>query len=346
MRLATLASTAMLLSGCTFHSTDANEVGVLTRKIALIGKPGVQDEIFQPGATYSFMAIVTDWHVFKTNTQNLEMSADPKKGDRKERDDLQFKTHDGNDIAVDVTVTWHIDQSKAPHLLKYVAGSTEEVKERLVRTLSRSMVRDVLGTMTSEEFYVAQKRFQKAEEAHEKLNAATAPEGVLIDRVLLNEFHFAKKYEEVIHDRVLADQTAQRMVSEGNAALQDSLSKLATAKGQVEQKIARANGTLAQARLESDAELYRQKSVAEAVRAEKAAKAQGIRKQNEAMGGVGGRTLVKLKIAEALEGKQIIFMPGGGKAGALQTMNINDLLSRYAGAQAVERESKESKEEK
>src|SRR5260221_566648 len=96
-------------AGCTFHSTDSNEVGVLTRKIALFGKPGVQDEVYQPGATYTFMAIVTDWSVFKTSSQNLEMSADPKVGDRRERDDLQFKTHDGNDIAVDVTVTWHID---------------------------------------------------------------------------------------------------------------------------------------------------------------------------------------------------------------------------------------------
>jgi hypothetical protein len=65
-----------------------------------------------------------------------------------------------------------------------------------------------------------------------------------------------------------------------------------------------------------------------------------VRKQNEALAGQGGRTLVKLRIAEALEGKQILFLPGGGKAGALQTTNLNDLLARFASAAEVQRESK------
>ena len=46
--------------------------------------------------------------------------------------------------------------------------------------------------------------------------------------------------------------------------------------------------------------------------------------------GTGGRAMVKLRVAEALAGKQIIFLPGGAKSGGLQTMNLNDLLARYA----------------
>ena len=46
--------------------------------------------------------------------------------------------------------------------------------------------------------------------------------------------------------------------------------------------------------------------------------------------------MVKLRVAEALEGKQILFVPGGGKGGALQTMNVNDLISRYATMQIQE----------
>ncbi len=340
MRAALIAGLAVL-SGCTFHSTDSNEVGVLTRKVAPFGKTGVQDEVFAPGATYTFVPFFTDWSVFKTNTQNLEMVADARRGDRNTRDDLEFKTHDGNDISVDVTVSWRIEPSKTPHLLQFVGASTEIVKEKLVRPLCRSLVRDVLNTMTSEEFYVSEKRFLKAEEARTRLAAVAGPEGVLIERVLLGEHRFAKKYEEVIHDKKLAEQTAERMVSEGKAAEQEALSKLATAKGQVEQKIAQARGQFERVRLETDAELYRAKSAAEAVRAEKAAHAQGIRKQNEAMGGAGGRTLVKLRIAEALEGKQLIFIPGGGKGGALQTVNMNDLIARFAGAAEVRRAGKE-----
>jgi len=157
----------LLAAGCTFHNTDSTEVGVLTRKIAFFGKSGVQPETYPPGATYTFPAFITDWNVYNVALQNLAMVRSVQKGDRGSRDDVEFKTHDGNDIAVDVTVAWRIDTAKAPWILEHVGGSTDEVKENLVRPACRSIVRDVLNAMTSEEFYVSEKRFLKAEEARE-----------------------------------------------------------------------------------------------------------------------------------------------------------------------------------
>jgi regulator of protease activity HflC (stomatin/prohibitin superfamily) len=255
------------------------------------------------------------------------------RGDRAERDDMAFKTHDGNDIGVDVTVAWRIDTAKAPYLLERVGANTADVKEHLVRPATRSIVRDVLNTMTSEEFYVSDKRFAKAEEAREKLAAVLGPEGVIVERVILGEHHFHAEYEKVIHDKKLAEQTAERMVSEGNAAEQEAKRNLETARGEVAQKIAKAKGGLDQFRLRSDADFFKAQREAEAILAEKRARAKGVEKQNRALAGAGGRAMVKLKIAEALAGKQIIFMPGGGKNG-LQTVNLNDLLARYAVSQA------------
>lgn len=326
-----------LAAGCTFHNTDSTEVGVLTRKIALVGKAGVQQETYPPGATYTFAPFITDWHVFNVALQNLSMVRAVNEGDRAGRDDIEFKTHDGNDISVDVTVAWRIDQQKAPWILEHVGGSTNEVKENLVRPACRSIVRDVLNTMTSEEFYVSDKRFQKAEEAREKLAKVMGPEGIIVERVILGEHHFHPEYEKVIHDKKLAEQTAERMVSEGHAAQQESLRNLETAKGQVSQKIAGAQGSLDQVKLHADADFYTSQREAEAILSEKKAHAKGVEKTNQAMSGAGGRTLVKLRVAEALEGKEIVFLPGGGK---LQTLNLNELLGRYSAAKAVEQEEK------
>ena len=337
-----LLALAIMSAGCTFHSTDSTEVGVLTRKLSffgILGKTGVQQETFPPGATYTFPGLITDWNVFNVALQNLEMVAAGNRGDRQGRDDIEFKTHDGNDIAVDVTVAWRIDTAKAAYVLEHVGRSTQDVKDHLVRPACRSIVRDVLNTMTSEEFYVSDKRFQKAEEARDKLSAVLGPEGVIVERVILGEHHFTPEYEKVIHDKKLAEQTAERSVSEGNAALQESLRNLETAKGQVSQKIAQANGQFAQVKLHADADFYKAQREAEAILAERRAHAKGVEKQNQAMSGAGGRTMVKLKVAEALAGKQIVFLPGGGKGG-LQTMNVNDLLARFAGAESVERSSK------
>jgi regulator of protease activity HflC (stomatin/prohibitin superfamily) len=325
----------VLAAGCTFHSTDSTEVGVLTRKIGIFGKSGVQQETYPPGATYTFPAFITDWNVYNVALQNLEMirAIQKSRGPRAAMDDVEFKTHDGNDIAVDVTVAWRIDTARTPFILEHVGGSTQEVKENLVRPACRSIVRDVLNTMTSEEFYVSEKRFLKAEQAREKLTKVLAPEGVIVERVILGEHHFHPDYEKVIHDKKLAEQTAERMVSEGHAAQQEALRNLETAKGQVSQKIATARGSLDQVKLHADADYFRAQREAEAILAEKKARAKGVEKQNQAMSGAGGRTLVKLSVAEALRDKQIIFLPSGAKAGGLQTMNLNDLLARYAFAE-------------
>src|SRR6267143_752434 len=301
-----LAFLLLFTTGCTFHSTDSTEVGVLTRKIALFGKAGVQQETYPPGATYTFPAFVTDWNVYNVALQNLEMVR---------------------------TVAWRIDTAKTPWILEHVGGSTAEVKENLVRPACRSIVRDVLNTMTSEEFYVSEKRFLKAEEAREKLAKVLALEGVIVERVILGEHHFHPDYEKVIHDKKLAEQTAERMVSEGHAAQQEALRNLETAKGQVSQKIAAARGSLDQVKLYADADYFRAQREAEAILAEKKARAKGVEKTNQAMSGAGGRTMVKLSVADALRGKQILFLPSGGKGGSLQTMNLNDLLARFAFAE-------------
>src|SRR5207245_4380273 len=196
-----LAPLLFVAAGCTFHSTDSTEVGVLTRKIGIVGKGGVQQETYLPGATYTFPAFITDWNVYNVALQNLAMVRTLQKGDRGSRDDVEVKTHDGNDIAVDVTVAWRVDPAKSPWILEHVGGSTEEVKENLVRPACRSIVRDVLNAMTSEEFYVSEKRFVKAEEAREKLAEVLGPEGVIVERVILGEHHFHPDYEKVIHDK-------------------------------------------------------------------------------------------------------------------------------------------------
>ena len=338
-RLATGALLAALCCGCTFHSTDSTEVGVLTRKVTflrLLGTKGIQEETYPPGATYTFPALITDWNVFNVALQNLEMVVAKAKGDRDGRDDLEFKTHDGNDIAVDVTVAWRIDPKKASYLLARVVGNTAEVKEHLVRPACRSIVRDVLNTMTSEEFYVSDKRFEKAEQARQKLAEVLGPEGVIVERVILGEHRFNPEYEKVIHDKKLAEQTAERMVSEGNAAQQEALRNLETAKGQVAQQIAKAQGQLNQVKLAADADYFKAQREAEAILAEKRARAKGVEKQNAAMAGAGGRTMVKLRLAEALDGKQILFVPSGAKGAALQTMNVNELISRYTAARIEE----------
>src|SRR5260221_5451794 len=129
------------------------------------------------------------------------------------------------------------------------------------------------------------------------------PEGVIVERVILGEHHFHPDYEKVIHDKKLAEQTAERMVSEGHAAQQESLRNLETAKGQVSQKIAGARGSLDQVKLHADADFYSSQKESEAILAERKAHAKGVEKTNQAMSGTGGRAPGKQRPAGGLAGE-------------------------------------------
>ncbi len=144
----------------------------------------------------------------------------------------------------------------------------------------------------------------------------------------------------MIREKKLAEQTAEKLRSEAQAAAEEAKRNLESAKGTVSQKIAQAQGELEQTKLAADAELVRATNEATAILKEAEAKSKGIAKENEAMAGAGGRTMVKMRIAEALMGKQIIFMPSGGRSGAtLQTMDMNQILTQYATGKATQMSS-------
>jgi regulator of protease activity HflC (stomatin/prohibitin superfamily) len=334
MQRLTFGVVLMMFNGCTCHSTGANEVGVLTRTLAPFGKKGVQDEVYGSGATYFFAPLITDWHTFETKLQNLKMLKLP--GSSGLSDDVEFKTVDGNDISVDVTVTWRIDPVKTPAVLQRVGESTEDVQERLVRPAARAYVRDALNRLKSEDFYVADRRFAAAEEARALLLSALGPEGVIVEQVILGEHRFNPAYEEVIREKKLAEQNAEKLKSEAQAAAEESKRNLESARGVVSKNIAIAKGELEQARLSADTLAIKAKNEAEASLTEAKTRAQSIEKENAALGGAGGRTMVKLKIAEALRGKQIVLVPTG-KGANLQTLDLNDLLKAQVAQSAIKR---------
>jgi regulator of protease activity HflC (stomatin/prohibitin superfamily) len=327
LTLAVLFASA-ILGGCTCHSTGSTEIGVLTRKVSMfgiLGEKGVQQKTYESGITSFFIPFTTDWNTYDISIQNLAMIAGGGNDDA-----IRFKTTDGNDVHVDVTVVWQINAAKAAHTLQHVGEDTDMVRRKLVRPACRSIVRDVLNELQSEDFYIAEKRFQKANEARDRLAKMLEPEGIVVTQVILGEHHFHPEYEQVIRDKKLAEQNSERLRSEAKAAAEQAKSKLEKAKGEVNQQLAEAAGYLDQVKLGADAQFFQSQKRAEAILAERKANAQAIQKRNEALAGSGGKTMVKLKIAEALAGKQILFVPAGQGGANLQTLNLNALIKAYA----------------
>ena len=323
-------------AGCVSHTTGETEVGVLVCKISLGCKnKGVQEQLYPPGSTNFFAPFIRDFYRFDTKVQNLEMVVDAKRSQREARDDLHLKTTDGNDISMDVTVVWQVDPKRTPTLLTDVGSSTDEIKEKLVRPMARNHVRDVLNELDSESVYNADKRFEKAERAKTVLADALTPYGVVVTGVILHEHRFNPEYEEIIHNRKLAEQHAEQVKSEAQSAEQEALRNLETARGKVASDIAAATGELEQAKLKADSTFFQEQQNAEAILAERSANAQAIAKRNEALRGSGGRAMVKLKIAEALTGKSIVLIPTGASGVSLNRLDVNQLVETLIAQEAA-----------
>jgi regulator of protease activity HflC (stomatin/prohibitin superfamily) len=339
MRAVSIAAVAALLAVFLFypHTTGPTEVGVRTVKWSPFGGKGVDDTVYQPGAVYFFPAVINDWNTFDTRLQNMVLTFDPKLGDRLYRDDLLFKTIDGNDISLDVIVSYRIDAQKAPYILQYVAADDVELKDKLVRTVTRSRPRDIFGELKTEEFYVSEERDGRADQAKAALNAILGPYGVVIERVSTKDYRFNPAYQKAIEDKKVADQVAEQNKSATKAAQEEYLKKLEDAKGEVNKMVAEADGRYRQAQIEADAYYEQQRRIAAAIEAEGQAEAKGITEMNKALAGSGGEVMVKLKIAEALEGKKIVLLPAAGGGMDIKTTNVNQLLQAY-GLQSVARD--------
>lgn len=314
------------LSGCILYTTGDTEVGVRTKKFAFLGETGVEDKYYAPGSTYIFLPLINDWHTFDTKLQNLEMVYERGRGDRRTRDDLLFKTIDGNDISLDVIIAYRIDPAKAPYILQNVADNNFTLREKIVRTIARSKPRDIFGELTTESFYVAEERELQSQRAKDVLQKMLGPMGVVVEKVLTKDYRFNKEYQKAIEDKKVADQQVQKNRSAQHAALEEYKRKLEEAKGEVNKMVADADGTYRKAKIEADVYYEKQALLAEAIKAEGIAEAKGIQEMNQALAGMGGEAFVKLQIAEALQGKRIMLLPVSEGGMNLKTTDINRLI--------------------
>jgi len=294
---------AASLAGCTPHQTAATEIGVKFNKLTK------SYDLKEPGATHFFMPVLNDWQTFDISLRNLVMTANTASGDRQGKDDLRFKTRDGNDIETDVTVRWRIDPTKVAYVWKFVGPNTNAVQERLVRPRARSYTRDVLNRLNSEDFYNPRLRFAAANDATKLLAARLRPDGIIVEQVLLGDFSFKPDYQNLINARKEAEKTAEKLEAEILATLEKNQANLQSKIAELTESLTRAEGNLEQARRNADAYLVRRQQEAQAIFAEKTAQAEGVRKERAALNSSAGDAYVNLQLIEALQKKEIRQIP-------------------------------------
>ncbi len=318
-RLAAFVAAAAALGGCGV--TSSTEVGVRTNLVRVIEKRGDQ-QIYEPGGVYFILPLVNAWAVLPISQQNLLMNADTREGDRPVPDDISFKTRDGNNVFIDVNVMWRIDPKRAGHIVAHVGQSAEEIKERVVRPVSRAVIRDVFNEITSEEYYQVTVKNRVAAQARAQLAKALEPFGVIVDMLQVQQHRFDKEYQAAINAQKQAEADVQTLIEQQKNAVVQKQSELEARRSEWNQRLEVARGAAGGVRNDADGYYQTQTNQAKAIVAAAQAEADGVRKEGEALSRLGGDAYVKIQVAKQFADKRIIIVPGTN----VSTMEVNKMV--------------------
>jgi regulator of protease activity HflC (stomatin/prohibitin superfamily) len=322
-RILVPALAALALAGC--ESTSSTEVGVRTSLYGVLEKRGAQ-QIYSPGGIYLVLPIVNAWNTLSIAQQNLLMNASGGEGDRPLQDDIAFKTKDGNNVYIDVNVMWRVDPQKAGSVVANVGKSVEQIKERLVRPYSRSVIRDVFNEISSEEYYQVAIKNRMAARAKEQLAAELAPYGILVDMLQVHQHRFDREYQNAINAQKQAEADVQTLVEQQKAMEEAKRSELQAKRAEWNKLSEDALGEAGRVRNEADGYSQTQMNVAKATLARAQAEASATVKEAEALAKMGGEAFVKMEVAKQFAKKKILLVPAANVA----TMNVNKLVEAMA----------------
>lgn len=316
--LALVVVGAVVATTLRIGRVSGSEVGILLNK--LNGKTTV---ISQSGVRI-YNGITSDFFVLDKTLQTIEMS-------ERTKDPVKIKTNDGSDVYVELKVQFRIDPAQADVVLA-TSGRGDAFKQKWAWDYTRTIGRNFLGELTTEEFYDASKRAAKIALAKNNANERLAAYGIKIDDIVIpTKPRFYTEYEAMIKKKKLADQVVLEEEAKATAAewkketfrVEETNKKNVAVEefsGQMEQKTIKAKAEGERVRkaalayydkitIGAEATLYERKRTADGILAKKKAEAKGIEKLKQALEGPGGRNMVKMEYARKLKGITITGKP-------------------------------------
>ena len=330
---------AVLLLVLAFWSMRVGAVGGSQIGVFVNNLNGAMEIVTRPGSQF-YCGVYTDFYVLDNTVQSLRMV------DSRERmDALDIKTKDGSDVHLDVALNYRLLQDSeiirravipecGLDVRRIYDGAVREVdayRLKWVRDFARAVIRYKFGELKTDEFYSSSSRDKKATEAESEINQLLKAHGIEVMNLVPERFRFYAEYEKKIAEKKAADQEVQSQEQIALATLESQKKRMAEATAIVNVDLARLDGELKQevlkveaaaskeklgaeayaftTRTNAEAELLRAESAAQATIAKAKAEADGLKAMAASLSGEGGRNLVKLEYARALQKATITGVP-------------------------------------
>ena len=201
-------------------------VGAGERAVIFSLHGGTLPEVLGEG-THFIVPFIQHPVFYDVRTQTYTMSATSWEGEVKGDDSLSALTSDGQKVTVEVSVRFHPDPANIYRLHKRLGP---DYVSKVIRPETRSQVRIVVAQYPINDVYAA-KREEIAAKITDRMRAELAVNDIVLDEVLLRDIQFSAEFAQVIEQKQIAQQNAQRMQYVLQKAEKEKQQKILEAEG-------------------------------------------------------------------------------------------------------------------
>jgi regulator of protease activity HflC (stomatin/prohibitin superfamily) len=319
------------LTGC-YKQMGSSEGAVLTNFLPLPvrwtrpieWKYGIVSEAVGRGQFVLYVPGLQRIDAYDLSVKTIDVAAESDLADKDNLPGMRLKTAEGNNVYVSISVRYQLREDHLSTILRNF-GPAPDIETKILIPTVRSLVRTVLGKLTTVEFSLPDLRRAAADETAAALNRRLSPLGIAVQKINVPKPRYNTQYEAKINEKETNNQEAEKILSQQGVARVEFERKAIEAEAGKSARIEKARGYFEVRKREADALKYEKMQKAKGIEAKLTADAAGWDRINRALASGGGKNLVAKAIAESMAGKKIVLIPTGNEQD-LSVTNMNDLL--------------------
>jgi regulator of protease activity HflC (stomatin/prohibitin superfamily) len=251
---------AILLTslGAGLVFVEPDELGVV---ITILGQGGIRSEPLQAGLHWivPFAERVERYSILN---QTYTMSSVTSEGQLEGDDSIQVRTKDGQQVYIDASVIYAIDQTKAIDLYR---SWRKNYQDGLVRPQSRGVIRDVASQYGVEEI-VSSKRAEMEQLVTEQIARIFAENNLVLRDFVLRNIRFSDEYAAAVEQKQIAEQLALQAKFVVEQKKQEAEQARQVAQGQADAAVITADGAAKARIIQADAEAQANQVIGQSLR--------------------------------------------------------------------------------
>lgn len=217
--------------------------------ISALSPQGYRAQALQPGLRWviPFAETVVTYPISR---ETYTMSASTTEGQKTGDDSISARTADGQQVQIDASVIYYVDQNK---VVTVHINWQRRYAEDLVRPLVRGVIRDAVSQFGVAEVY-ASKRADLQSMITDQLMKRLSDNGLVLQEFILRDISFSPEYAASVEQKQIAEQQAQQAKFVVESKRQEAEQARQTAQGQADAAVIASKGAAEARLIQADAE--------------------------------------------------------------------------------------------